>query len=169
MRKRLLTLALGCTLLAGGTAAFTAVLGQSFDHAPSGVAIPFTHHPLPRITEPLMERGAAWSPSTQEFLNGNTVITNHEQATDVYRRLFRQPWDRSVDFNQDYMILMGGGLMDLPSFAISAVEEVDADHATRSVAEVNVGLYLARADWLREALTGLEPSAGGEQCCVGCG
>ena len=25
------------------------------------------------------------------------------------------------------MILMGGGLMDLPSFAISAVEEVDAE------------------------------------------
>lgn len=42
------------------------------------------------------------------------------------------------------------------------VEEADADSATRAVAEVNVGLYLARADWLRSTLAALEPSAGGE-------
>lgn len=42
------------------------------------------------------------------------------------------------------------------------VEEVDTDDATRAIAEINVGLYIARADWLREALAALQPSAGGE-------
>jgi bifunctional UDP-N-acetylglucosamine pyrophosphorylase/glucosamine-1-phosphate N-acetyltransferase len=42
------------------------------------------------------------------------------------------------------------------------VEEADADEATRAVCEINVGLYVARADWLRGTLEALEPSAGGE-------
>ena len=42
------------------------------------------------------------------------------------------------------------------------VEEVDADEATRAISEINVGLYIASADWLRSALEALEPSAGGE-------
>lgn len=42
------------------------------------------------------------------------------------------------------------------------VEEVDTDADTRTINEINVGLYIARADWLREALSQLEPSASGE-------
>jgi bifunctional UDP-N-acetylglucosamine pyrophosphorylase/glucosamine-1-phosphate N-acetyltransferase len=42
------------------------------------------------------------------------------------------------------------------------VEEVDTDADTRTINEVNVGLYIARADWLRNALAQLEPSASGE-------
>lgn len=42
------------------------------------------------------------------------------------------------------------------------VEQSDADAATAAISEVNVGLYIARADWLRTALEALEPSASGE-------
>lgn len=42
------------------------------------------------------------------------------------------------------------------------VEEVDADASVRAISEVNVGLYVARADWLTAALAALVPSAGGE-------
>ena len=42
------------------------------------------------------------------------------------------------------------------------VEESDAEEATREIREVNVGLYLAEAGWLRAALADLEPSASGE-------
>ena len=42
------------------------------------------------------------------------------------------------------------------------VEEANTDAATRAIAEVNVGLYIASADWLRSTLEALEPSAGGE-------
>jgi len=42
------------------------------------------------------------------------------------------------------------------------VEEVDTDADTRSINEINVGLYVARADWLRNALAQLEPSTSGE-------
>ncbi len=42
------------------------------------------------------------------------------------------------------------------------VEEADTDADTGAINEINVGLYLAEADWLRGALAALEPSAGGE-------
>jgi bifunctional UDP-N-acetylglucosamine pyrophosphorylase/glucosamine-1-phosphate N-acetyltransferase len=42
------------------------------------------------------------------------------------------------------------------------VEEVDADFGVREIREVNVGLYMAKAEWLKQALDLIEPSAGGE-------
>lgn len=42
------------------------------------------------------------------------------------------------------------------------IEENDADAAVRAIREINVGLYIARTDWLRGALEALTPSAGGE-------
>jgi len=127
MKKRLLTLALGATLLAGGAAAVTLAIGSSFASAPTGAPVAFTPLTLPAVVQPLHER-TVWAPLTSELLNGEAVITNHRQMEDVYRRLFNQQWNRSlVDFNQNYVVLMGGGQMTTSSFAISSVEEVDAD------------------------------------------
>jgi len=42
------------------------------------------------------------------------------------------------------------------------VEEVDASASQRAITEVNVGLYVAHADWLQAALAALVPSASGE-------
>lgn len=42
------------------------------------------------------------------------------------------------------------------------IEEVDTDERSGAIAEINVGLYIAQAEWLRDALSALEPSASGE-------
>lgn len=46
--------------------------------------------------------------------------------------------------------------------ATAIVEEADADPATRVIDEINAGTYAFDAAWLREAITRVAPSAGGE-------
>ncbi len=126
MSRRLAVVAgvLGSVLLLGAVAP----LGSSFLSAPAGVALPFQSVALPQPEPRLVVDRGPWAPTALELLNGETVITTNAQMRDAWRLLFTQPYDPSrFDFSQDFVVLMGGGQLQGGSFAISAVERVDAD------------------------------------------
>ncbi len=153
--RRMLSL-LACACLASiGTAA---VFGSSsFLGAPAGQPVAFAQVTLPPVALPTVAlardgivpatfSGSAtgstpslslwpfgsptWAPPLTQLLNGNTVITTQAQMRDVWKRLFNQPFDASLfDFEQDVVLLMGGGQQQLGTFDISSVESVAAEYA----------------------------------------
>jgi hypothetical protein len=72
---------------------------------------------------PLLD--SPFTPSFEDLVLGETIIENEAQFRHVWRRLFDAPYDASaVDFESDFVILVGGGLMH-PDFGFS-VTDVEA-------------------------------------------
>lgn len=134
MSRRLLPLALLATLTAG--AALAAGLGSSgFLGAPAGTLVTATPVTLPAVGAGpsvfFSSLKSPFMPTFEELTTGETVITNDRQMRAVWRQLFQVPYDASLfDFQQDFVILMGGGQLTTGSFAISSVERVDAEWQT---------------------------------------
>ena len=73
---------------------------------------------------------SAFTPTQQQLLQGETVITTDQQMRAVWQALFAEPYDASqFDFASTFVVLMGGGSIANGSFDISAVESVQADYA----------------------------------------
>jgi hypothetical protein len=107
-----------------------------------GTALPFETVALPRtFASPSLPGGpglllhalpilSAFSPTEQQLLEGETVITTDKQMREVWHRLFAAPYDASqFDFTSSFVVLMGGGSIVNGSFDITAVEAVQADYA----------------------------------------
>lgn len=121
---------------AGITAAFT-LLNASFQGAPAGASVPFTSVVLPPVRwqpGPIGPQGlpnpTGFAPGVESLVSGELVITNERQMRYVWRSLFATPYDASqFDFHSSFVIWMGGGVMDIGSFAVSSVEEVAANYS----------------------------------------
>jgi len=131
---------------------FAAVLLESsFLGAPAGVPLSFTTVALPPVSVPVVTSSAVtshpvpgvvggvpfvpapcpapWAPSLEQLLNGNTLITSDARMRDVWQRLFAEPYDPAAfDFDASFVVLMGGGPMDLGTFEITAAEDVAASY-----------------------------------------
>lgn len=126
MRNRILLLAI--FVLSGVASAFVLQGSSSFLSATAGVSIPATPYPLPPVTG---KAGGPWScgaqPEFEQLVNGGTVIRNSEQFCAAYLTLFpnQQPTVK-IDFDKEFLVIAGGGLLQLESFNISSVERVEA-------------------------------------------
>lgn len=129
MRRKTLTLGLSLLALTGIASAITLQFSTSFLSAPAGVSIPSAPLTLPPVTGSPSIGGVPgpFGPSFSQLVNEQTVITTEAQWQSVWRRLFgtQRPFQK-VNFNQEAIVLMGGGLMTIESFSISSVERVDA-------------------------------------------
>lgn len=125
------------TLAAGaGVAAGAALLVPSFQLAPAGTAIPHTVLALPPVmwvpgqqipAGVYLQNG--FTPGVERLTTGEVVITNERAMRYVWRILFAAPYDASLfDFHNSFVVLMGGGTLDIGSFSITAVEEVAAEY-----------------------------------------
>ena len=150
--KKKFWLALVSVLFTATTIKAGLLLLPSFEGAPAGTALSFTAVPLPPVSEtvasasivippqapgplnpvPILRRVTLpnpWAPTIDQLLHGETIIESNAQMRDVWQRLFEEPYDASLfDFNSDFVLLMGNGLMNLGSFNISHVERVEADY-----------------------------------------
>jgi hypothetical protein len=66
-------------------------------------------------------------PNFDQLVNSGTVIRDEEHMCAVRNALF--PNDKSlprIDFDANFLILVGGGLLKHESFSITSVERVDA-------------------------------------------
>ena len=134
MSRRLMSLGLIASLTAG--AALAAGFGSSgFLGAPSGTPLATTPVILPAVTAGpaalFVTPKAPFTPNFVELTSGETVITSDPQMRAVWRQLFSGPYDASLfDFQQDFVILMGGGQLSTGTFNITSVERVDAEWET---------------------------------------
>lgn len=126
------------TLASVAGAAAYAPLATFFQSAPAGVNVPVVHVTLPPVVwqpgqaiPPLLANTNGFVPGLDEMLNGNLVIENERSMRFVWARLFPSvPYDGSLfDFQNTFVVLMGGGSMDMGTFGISSVETVDAEYA----------------------------------------
>jgi hypothetical protein len=139
-------------VLAAGTAAASLwVSSSSFLGAPAGSPIPFTHLRLPPVDtsalghpNPTLHAVAVqspWTPTLDQLLTGNTLITSDAEMRGVWRRLFSAPYDASqFDFQNEFVVLMGSEPMSMGSFEISDVEEVIASYTDEGGGGPNTGL-----------------------------
>jgi hypothetical protein len=110
----------------------------SFLSATSGVPLAATAVLLPevdtaRVLSTLgqgMNRASPWRPSTERIIEGELIIETEAQMRDVWARVFTQPYDATLfDFNDDFVVWMGGGLQAAGvAFSISTVEWVEATY-----------------------------------------
>ncbi len=130
MTKSAATLAV--LLLAGAAAASAVVASSSFLGAPPGVPVAMQPVNLPPVKFRATFAVApphlgAFSPTFDDLVSGETVITTNQQMKEVWERLFAPPYDPSAfDFTNRFVVLMGGGAMSIGSFGISSAERVDA-------------------------------------------
>ncbi|MFN0207452.1 MAG: hypothetical protein ACKVS6_14195 [Planctomycetota bacterium] len=136
MSKRLTIIAF---LLLGGTAAAATVYAASqsfFLGAPAGVPVAFEYIQLPNPVltpgeraHPAASNYSPFNPTLDEIFYGGTVITTEAQMKHVWNRIFDVPFDASLfNFNDTFVVLMGGGATEIAVFGISAVERVDATY-----------------------------------------
>ena len=130
-------------VLASVTAGVAIAATQSssfFLGAPAGTPVPFETVALPQTPTPQVALPSPlptpstfvgpFSPPLTQLLEGNTVITTDKQMREVWRRLFSEPYDPGLfDFDETFVVFMGGGVITNGTFDISAVEQVDARYA----------------------------------------
>ena len=133
---QLIALLASAVVLAGA-----ATLADSyFLGAGPGAAVPFEAVALPQVPGTLLPSAgaagtlqilplkSAFSPTLHQLLEGETVITTEKQMREVWHKLFAETYDASqFDFDESFVVLMGGGSLANGSFDISAVEQVQAD------------------------------------------
>jgi hypothetical protein len=136
MRLRLAPLVAAALSTVAVAAATTAAVTSSFNSAPAGVPIVATSVPLPQVALdphlplPAGRLGGSFGPTADDLLSGSLVVTEEKQMRLVWRGLFQVPFDASLfDFQNEAVILVGGGALQTASFSISAVERVDAEYA----------------------------------------
>jgi hypothetical protein len=121
-------------VVAGAGTAAVLLTQSSFQGAPAGVAVAFQPVALPPVRWPTSQpipatlaRMDGFTPGVLDLVTGELVITTDQQMRLVWKRLFAAPYDAAqFDFQNTYVVLMGGGALDLSSFDISSVENVDA-------------------------------------------
>lgn len=120
-------------LFAFGLAAAAPVVVSSFLQAPAGVPLSFTAVALPPVrlssNFPALGRriNGPLSPTFSEVLSGDLVIETDAQMRLVWDAVLLGPYDPTLfDFQNNFVVWMGGGAMQLGAFDISAVERVDA-------------------------------------------
>jgi len=120
-------------LLTLGLAAAAPVVVSSFLQAPAGVAVPFKAVALPPVRlngnrpAPAQRISGPLSPTYNDGLSGNLVIETDAQMKLVWEAVLLGPYDPTLfDFQNNFVVWMGGGALQLGSFDISAVERVDA-------------------------------------------
>jgi hypothetical protein len=120
-------------LLTLGLAAAAPVVVSSFLQAPAGVAVPVNAIALPPVRlngnrpAPARRVSGPLSPTYSEVLSGNLVIETDAQMKLVWEAVLLGPYDPTLfDFQNNFVVWMGGGALQLGSFGISAVERVDA-------------------------------------------
>jgi hypothetical protein len=114
-------------------------LPSSFLGAGPGVAVPFEPVALPQdVLAPhggpgllhALSLKSAFTPSLEQLLQGQTVISSDKQMREVWHKLFAQPYDAGLfDFESSFVVLMGGGQIVNGSFEISDVERVEAEYS----------------------------------------
>jgi hypothetical protein len=141
--RPVLTVVVGLALSTAAVALAASVSSAYFLGAPAGVEVPFEFLNLPPPTPaavfgdlpdaPFLRSFAGhspFSPTLHQLLEGETVITTEKQMREVWERLFSVPYDAAqFDFATTFVVLMGGGPIANGTFAISAVEEVEASYA----------------------------------------
>jgi hypothetical protein len=119
------------------------LLPSSFLGAGPGTDVPFEPIALPQsVTAPhgpvsagpgLLQTLAfksAFTPSQEQLMQGDTVITTEKQMREVWHLLFAEPYDPTLfDFGSSFVVLMGGGQIANGTFDISAVEVVQAEYS----------------------------------------
>lgn len=126
--------------LVSGAVALTLAAGPLatiFQGASPGAPVAFEPLALPTVVVgPLNDlpslASQPFTPSFDELTSGETIITTPEQWRHVWRRLFAgEPLDPSlVDFDSEFVVLMGGGFMDSTvGFSITSVEQFEATFA----------------------------------------
>jgi hypothetical protein len=125
-------LCLAAVLSLGLTAAAPLAI-SSFVQAPAGLAVAFAGLELPAVKipgnrpPPPFTVGGAFGPSYTEILTGNLVITSQAQMQAVWNAVLSGPYQPSLfDFSKNFVLWMGGNSLQLGSFGISAVEQVNA-------------------------------------------
>lgn len=120
-------------LLTLGLAAAAPVVVSSFLQAPAGVAVPVNAIALPPVRlngnrpAPARRVSGPLSPTYSDVLSGNLVIETDAQMKLVWEAVLLGPYDPTLfDFQNNFVVWIGGGALQLGSFGISAVERVDA-------------------------------------------
>jgi len=137
MRRPLL---LAAAIASTAALALAATLGFSyFLGAGSGSEVPFEYVALPQSTAApttgssllqVLPIKSAFSPSLNQLLEGETIITTDKQMREVWHKLFAEPYDAGqFDFQASFVVLMGGGSIENGSFDITAVELVEAQYS----------------------------------------
>jgi hypothetical protein len=134
MRRSHVLIGIVSLALAGSAAA--AWLGSSvFLGAPPGVPIPNVTITLPAVKFapgghlPAANPNNPFAPSLETLLFGDLVITTEAQMKQVWGALFSEAYDSSqFNFDQSFVVWMGGGAAWYDSFGISNVEQVDATY-----------------------------------------
>ena len=95
----------------------------------AGAPVAFELLTLPPVVlgwhnDPASLQRCAFAPTFDDLVSGETVITSEAQMKHVWRRLFAEHFDPSlVDFERDFVVLMGGGFLHpMIDFRISSVE-----------------------------------------------
>lgn len=135
MRLRTVAAAAAITLAVGTAAVASArALVSSFVAAPAGVAI--AHRPLllpdvqfaTTLPLPSARIGGTLGPTAEQLLQESYVVTDEQQWRSLWRTLFGVPFDPTlVDFDSEFVVLVGGGSLSQASFGMSSVEVVDAE------------------------------------------
>jgi hypothetical protein len=138
MRRSLLPLvAIGAVATLAVAATF---LPSSFLGAGAGSPVPFATVALPQYVPHGSGSGpgllqalsfkSAFTPSLDQLLQGQTVITTDKQMREVWHQLFAEPYDASLfDFANSFVVLMGGGQIANGTFDITDVEQVQAEYS----------------------------------------
>jgi hypothetical protein len=121
-------------VVAGAGTAAVVLTQSSFLGAPQGVAVTVQPLALPPVRWPTSQpvpaslaRTDGFTPGVLDLVTGEHVITTEQQMKIVWKRLFATPYDASLfDFQHTYVVLMGGGALDISSFDVSSVEDVGA-------------------------------------------
>jgi hypothetical protein len=125
------TLALAATFLPSsflGAGAGSAVPFETVA-LPQNVIVPHGSGSGPGLLQALSFK-SAFTPSMEQLLQGNTVITTDKQMREVWHQLFAEPYDASLfDFANSFVVLMGGGQIANGTFDITAVEQVQAEYS----------------------------------------
>ena len=112
-RFAVLVTILGVVVVGG---AFAATMGLSmFLGATEGMAVPIEVLSLPPLADPggptgeVLDRDrfpkcAAFAPSNEQLLGGNTIITSEAQMRLIWSHLFAEPYDPDLfDFNETFV------------------------------------------------------------------
>lgn len=104
---------------------------SSYQGSSPGTPVAYTPIALPPVQigpfndpPPAPGSAGAFSPALEDLATGQTIITTEDQMRYAWRRLFTAPYPAGAfDFEVEFVVLMGGGLLPPDfGFEITAVE-----------------------------------------------
>ena len=132
MSRKPLILVLFLVTLSGVVGAVALQASSSFLGAPAGVPVASQLLTLPPVSGgPALRPRHPFEPTFDELTSGETVVTSEKQWRVVRQLLFPAGGSfPKVNFEREFVVIMGGGLMSVGDFEISSVERVDASWAS---------------------------------------